>query len=505
MSKAYSIFSDTDNNGRRVTLLFLLFIVAICLFASIGFTGFALVCLSPLLVIFTILAFKHKMGTFWTLFICNYFVMFANRHGFMPIPPSGVNEILEIVLLAIAIIDVKILNSDRLNNVMLWLLLLWCAFCTLEVFNNTSGLDFNIDIWYTGSRLMAFQLLYAFFVCIIFINKPKHIVRFLFLWGFCIFFATFWVWKQRNLGFTKSETEFLLVPGNPHNLSTGIRYFSTFTDAANFGCHMAAAAVTFFILAITTRIKKHRIFFLVVGLASMWSMFTSGTRTAIFCFILGGMLYIVLSKSFKIAIPFTVVGLLFVSFLAFTKIGQGNQMIRRMRSAFNTNDASKNVRSINQIAIRKYLAEAPWGIGIGMNSDNIPPGNKYKTVAGIAPDSEYVFIWVHTGVIGITTFLILTAIMLTGACWTTMFRIKNPSLRGVGAGFCCAFAAIQLGGYGNQILMQFPNVLIFYGGLAVTYTLPLMEQEWNRYEEKLVAEQEEKKRLKLEKKRASRV
>ena len=76
---------------------------------------------------------------------------------------------------------------------------------------------------------------------------------------------------------------------------------------------------------------------------------------------------------------------------------------------------------------------------------------------------------------------------------------------GIGAGFCSAFAAIQLGGYANQVLMQFPNALIFYGGLALVYVLPYIEPAWIEMEEKRFAEQEERKRLKLEKKLASRV
>jgi hypothetical protein len=70
---------------------------------------------------------------------------------------------------------------------------------------------------------------------------------------------------------------------------------------------------------------------------------------------------------------------------------------------------------------------------------------------------------------------------------------------------CCAFAAIQLGGYGNQVLMQFPNCLVFYGGLTIVYVLPHIEKEWIEYEAKLIAEQEEKKRLKKEKREKSRV
>ncbi len=95
--------------------------------------------------------------------------------------------------------------------------------------------------------------------------------------------------------------------------------------------------------------------------------------------------------------------------------------------------------------------------------------------------------------------------MLFGACWVVLFRINSPSLRGIGAGLCCAFVSQQLGGYGNQVLMQFPNCLVFYGGLSIVYVLPFLEKEWVEHEAELVAIQEEKKRLKLEAKKNKRV
>jgi O-antigen ligase len=170
-----------------------------------------------------------------------------------------------------------------------------------------------------------------------------------------------------------------------------------------------------------------------------------------------------------------------------------------MRSAFNRNDASAGARSANQDVMKKYLQDAPWGIGIGIGYENVPANNKYRKLSTIPPDSEYVFVWQHTGIIGITIFIITTIIMLGGACWIVLFKIKSPSLRGIGAGLCCAFVSQQLGGYGNQVLMQFPNCLIIYGGLSLVYALPYMEKEWIAYESVLIAKQEEKKRLRLEK------
>ena len=62
--------------------------------------------------------------------------------------------------------------------------------------------------------------------------------------------------------------------------------------------------------------------------------------------------------------------------------------------------------------MKKYMAEAPWGIGMAVGARNVPANNKYTIMAVVPPDSEYVFIWIHTGIIGITIFLILTFLML---------------------------------------------------------------------------------------------
>ena len=234
-------------------------------------------------------------------------------------------------------------------------------------------------------------------------------------------------------------------------------------------------------------------------------MFQSGTRTAIFCMAAGFMVYVVLSKSFRIAIPFGVFFALFMAFLVFTDIGNGNQQIRRMRSAFDKSDASANVRDINKAAIKKYLRDAPWGLGISSTQANIPANNKYRKLSDIPPDSEYVYIWVHTGIIGICVFIFCMLLMWIGACRIVMFELKNPALIGIGGGLCSAFIAIQLGAYANQILFQYPNGLTFFGGLAIVYILPYIEPEWIEHEQQRIRRQKAKKRLKRIKKLAKRV
>jgi len=505
MTNNYITYSR--ENGGRVLLLFLLFLLAIYEFITSGFQTFAIVCILPFIILFVYVAFKWRMFTFWVLITVNYFIQLKDIS--LPVPMSLPNEILELILLGIAVIDARQEpNFQRAGNLMMLGLFLWFGFCCLEVLNDSCSLGINIAFWFTGFRLMALQLLWIILVFTIYIASPKILMTYLKVWALFSLFSVFWVWKQETFGFTSAEKHWIETRGrSTHILNAGTltRYFSTFSDAANYGCNAAAAVVSFIIIGITTPLKKDKIFFLTISFFVIWGFFQSGTRTAIFCLAAGLMTYVFLSKSVKIAIPFSIAFVLFAFILVFTDIGNSNQQIRRMRSAFNKNDASANVRDINKDAIRKYIKDIPWGIGIGMNPDNIPVNNKFRKLSAIPPDSEYVFIWVHTGPIGITVFLISMAIMLGGACRIVLFRLKSKTLIGIGGGLCGSFVAIQLGAYANQVLFQYPNGITFFGGLAIVYVLPYLEPAWIEYEKERFAIQEEQKRLKLEKRLASRV
>ena len=502
-----SLSNYTSENRGRVLLLFLLFLLAIYQFVNTGFTAFAIVCLAPIVVLFIYIAFTWRMTTFWTLIFVNYFIQLKDLP--LPVPMSIPNELLELVLIAIAIIDARQdPQFERAVNPMLAAILIWTGFCVIEVFNTTCGLGINANAWFSAFRLMAIQLVWFLLVFSIYISSPKILMTYLKVWALLALFSAVWTFKQQYIGMTLAEKVWIETKGRTtHILHAGtlIRYFSTFSDAANYGCNAAASAVAFIIFGITNAFKKGKLFFLLIAVAVVWGMFASGTRTGIFCLIAGLITYIFLSKSVKIAVPFTIALALFGFMLVFTDIGNGNQQIRRMRSAFNKDDASSNVRDINKDAIRKYINEAPWGIGLGMSPENIPANNKYNRLAAIPPDSEYVFIWVHTGPIGVTVFAVCMVIIFLGGCRIVLFVLKNKTLIGIGAGLCGAFAAINLGGYANQVLFQYPNGLTFFGGMAIVYILPHLEPEWIVYEEKLLAQENERRRLKEEKKRASRV
>ena len=512
VNKVYSnrISEYAHENGGRVLILFLLFLLIIYEFLHSGYDTFAIICLSPILIFVVYSSFKWKMAAFWALIFINYIVQMKDNHLPGGVPMSLWDEMLELMLIILAIVDVRHKpHFERCLNIMLLGVLLWLSFCFLQLFNNTCDLGMDTAAWFTGFRIIALQLLWIFIVFSICITSPKMLLNYLRFWAALALFSAIWTLKQKTIGFTDTEYAWLYYgPGQSTHLlnaRTLIRYFSTFSDAANYGCNAAASFVTFFIIAITTKIKADKYFFLIIGICVLWGMFQSGTRTAIFSLAAGFMAYVVLSKSFKIAVPFGIFFAIFMGMLVFTNIGNGNQQIRRMRSAFNKDDASANVRDINKAAIAKYMKDAPWGLGIASTQANIPVNNKYRIVSDIPPDSEYVYIWVHTGIIGVPFFTICMILMWLGACWVVMYKLRSSSLIGIGGGLCCAFLAIQLSAYANQVLFQYPNGLTFFGGLAIVYILPYIEPEWIEYEQQRLAKQEEKKKLRLEKKLAKRV
>ena len=500
-------FADYKSQaGGRVLILFLLFILALYEFYNMGIVGYALVCMIPLSLCFLIVSFQHKMALFWFIFVVNYTIMGITRYFYIPIPITTFTIIPQIFLLMICIWDIREHTNARYINMMWLAIMIWSAYIILQLFNRTCQLPISFTSWGRNFMFYALAFIITYYICTILVRTPERIMKLLRLWAYMAIVADFWAWRQQNIGWDDTEWGWLMSVGaRTHIIGGSIRYFSYFSDAANFGCSIAASAIVFYIVAITAKLKKDKILFFIAAIFSTYGFFASGTRTALVCFMAGVFMYVILSKSFKIAVPVMILGALFYGFLAFTDIGQGNMQIRRMRSAFNKNDASASVRDINKAALAKYLQDAPFGMGFNVDEDNVPANHKYKKVYETSNDSTYVFMWQRVGIIGAVLFGIVNGMILIGGCIITMFRLKSKKCIGIAAAMCCAFIAIQLAGYANHILIQYPNLLLFYGGMAIVYQLPYIEKEFIIYENKLFAEQEERKRIKLEKKRLSRL
>ena len=208
VNKVYSnrISEYAHENGGRVVLLFLLFCLAIYQLLTSGLSSFAIICFIPVIVIAIYTTLKWQMFSFWALITINYFIQLKDIS--LPVPMSLPNELLELLLLGLAIIDTrKDSHFERAGNMMLLGIIIWTLFCCIEMFNDTCALGIDINSWFIGARLMALQLMWIFLVFTIYISSPETLIKYLKIWAIFSLISAIWVWKQTTFGFTTAEKQ----------------------------------------------------------------------------------------------------------------------------------------------------------------------------------------------------------------------------------------------------------------------------------------------------------
>lgn len=400
--------------------------------------------------------------------------MGLNRYGYnLPIPISVHAELCYLVLMIYGFSHSVEwgTKAGRAFGSMTGIYLVWTFYSALEAINMSSEIDFVtiLTSWLAEFRTMTLQVFWVFIVNSLFFYRKEQLTSLFKLWGWLTLAAVWWAVRQQYMGFDHTEWGWLIAVGMKTHFVNGIiRYFSFFTDAANYGCCMAASACIYGALFLTTKSSKFdKLFYGVVALASAYGMMASGSRSAIFVLGAGLAAYCVLSKRVTTLVTTAVLGGLFIGMLAFTQIGQGNAMIRRMRSAFDKDDNSLAVREINKATMERYIDEKPFGLGAGIRGGDVPPTNKNHYLATVAPDSTWVYVNIHYGHMGLFIFLLSYGGMIAIGSTIVLFRLKDPELSGMMAGLIAGSFAMFVAGYANQIMLQFPNCWLFFGNLSL--------------------------------------
>jgi O-antigen ligase len=170
-------------------------------------------------------------------------------------------------------------------------------------------------------------------------------------------------------------------------------------------------------------------------------------------------------------------------FFKYTTIGQDNQQIRRMRTAFDPNDASLQLRLANQKKLRTYLASRPFGGGIGHAGSKAKKSLPNTFLANTATDSWYVMIWAEQGIVGLTIHLFILFYILIKSSYNIMFRIRDPVLKMKMAGLASGMLGIMVASYGNAVLGSMPTSMLIYTSMAVMLNTKVFEDEIDKQHE----------------------
>lgn len=447
---------------------------------------FAAIMTLPLAIITMIGILEKPSILLYIIFTVNYFMMGAMRY----IPLGGMSVFIDFLYVTLVIVlyihgalKQNVMWKDALN-VLTGVSLIWLIYCLLELVNPTG----MVELWFRSRGLMYFGLFTSITVSVL-IQEYKQVKFLINMYAIFSLLAVIKVLMQRYIGFDSFEQAWLDESGaKTHIILTGIRYFSFFTDSGNFGSNMGAATIIFLILSFF--IQKHRlkIFYGIVGILSMYAMFLSGTRGAIIVPLGGLALFVVISKNYKAMFAGGSLLVLVYAFFAFTNIGNGYPLINRMRTAFRpSEDASFNVRKINQAKLAAYLKDKPFGEGLGLSgSESLKYTVRFTTK--IPNDSWYVKIWVETGIVGLLIYLFGLSIVLLKCMHTLMYKVKERELYGVSTALLCGVFGLLLSAYGNPFFGQFPTMILSYSFLAIVLKTHKLEKSYIE-DKKLVAGQ----------------
>lgn len=460
--------------------LTLMFILYLLYKISLGFNIYTLIGYSilPLIIIILFIIIAYSEKGFYTIFTSHFLLLLISRYMDLKI---GVATIVITLAVFMLIIIKGIYNRLEWKNAitpMLGVYLIWTAYCVLEIANpNHVQEAWNVSI----TQYAVYPLVCAILVPIS-IKTKNHIHWLLLIWSLFILFATFKGYWQKNHGFNERELYFLYELGGAktHIIWSGIRFFSFFTDAANFGVHMGMAIIGFGVSAVYTNNKLLKGYYLLIMIAAIYGMFISGTRAAIAVPLAGIFLFTLLAGNLRIFSLGAIVGLGIIIFFNFTTIGESNNNIRRMRTAFNpTKDASYQVRKANQERMKILMASKPFGYGIGLGgkAEKFHP----KELMPYPPDSWMVNVWTDTGIIGVTIYILLHSFLFVYCSWILIFKIKDLRLKGLLTAWLCVCFGYFVASFANDV-MQYPNSIIIYTGFALCVTGPLLSNKLNSKE-----------------------
>jgi O-antigen ligase len=218
-------------------------------------------------------------------------------------------------------------------------------------------------------------------------------------------------------------------------------------------------------------------------------MLLSGTRGAISIPLAGMGTYFILKKNKAVMLAGFISLVMVFIFFKYTTIGQGNQQIRRMRTAFDPKDASFQVRLENQRILKGYLATRPIGGGLGHAGVKAKKFLPNAFLSNIATDSWYVMIWAELGVIGLLLHLFILFYIVIKSSYQIMNRIRDPILKVRMSALLAGMVGVMVASYGNAVLGTVPTAVTIYISMALLLNTKKLDTQAEVQEVKIMDEQ----------------
>jgi hypothetical protein len=469
-------FSGSDRIQTPLHLLMLgvLITLSAWITSNFGIVGGLGLLILPFIFCYLYLLFSHPIIGLFTAIALGFILLGLGRY--IPGAPLGLVMDGILILTFIALIFNRFyegIDWSLANKDITYLSVIWFGYTLFELVNPEAN---SVSAWFSG-RGVSFYMLMIVPLALIFINSDRKLDFFFYLWGTITLLVTLKGIVQLKFGVDPWEQAWL-NEGNykTHILFGKLRVFSFLSDAGQFGGNQAYSAVVATIVSMAQKEWRSKLFFIIVAIFGFYGMVISGTRGSMSIPLAGFMAFFVLRKNIRVlSIGISILAVIFI-FFAYTSIGQGNDQIRRMRTAFDPNDASLQVRLDNQKMLKGYLASRPFGGGIGHGGVKAQKYLPNAFLSQVATDSWYVLIWVEQGIVGLLIHLFILFYVIGMASYRIMFRIRDPILKLKMAALASGMFGVMVASYGNAVLGGMPTGMLIYTSMALLMNSEVLDK-----------------------------
>jgi len=480
--------SDRLRSPHSLLLIVFLLVVSACMISYMGLAiGLGLMIL-PFVFTYLYLLFLYPVIGLYTSLLLGFTILGLARYVDFQVGllMDGILFLTFIALIFSRFYD-KIDWTPAKKDITL-LAVIWLGYSFFEVINPESR---SFAAWLNAMRGISMYMLLIVVLTLILVDTKKKIDYFIYLWAGLSLLASIKGIAQNFLGIDRFEQAWLDAgAAQTHVLFGKLRIFSFLSDAGQFGANQAYSGVVALILSLEEKNWKKKSFFLIVALLGFYGMLLSGTRGAISIPLAGLGTYFVLKKNKAVMFSGFVALVLVFVFFKYTTIGQGNQQIRRMRTAFDPNDASFQVRLENQRTLKVYLSTRPFGGGLGHAGVKAKKYLPNAFLSNIATDSWYVMIWAEQGIVGLLLHLFILFYIVIKSSYLIMNRIRDPILKIKMSALVSGMVGVMVASYGNAVLGTVPTAISIYISMALLLNSDKYDTPLNEVEVKSLPERE---------------
>ena len=344
------------------------------------------------------LIFYPKIGVI-TFIVAAYLIMYVGRMNITDFPLGTIMDGMELLLFLGIFVQQKTESNWALfKSPISVIILVWICYNLIQVINPTA--ESRLAWVYTVRSVAVIMMM--FFVFLYNIRTLDFIKLILKIWIALSVFAALYGYKQQYIGFTAFEEAYLYSdPEIAGLLFIGgqWRTFSIFTDPVAFSYNMVVSGLLCIGLLTGPFSRRTKFLLMISAFLCLTSMLFSGTRGAYVLPPAAMALYAILKFNKKVMVG-AIIGAL--GFAALIFVPTTNPTIYRFQTAFKpSDDASFNVRKLNQKRIQPFIQSHPLGGGLGatgMWGKRFAPNS---FLANFPPDSGYVRVAVETGWVGL--------------------------------------------------------------------------------------------------------